>query len=106
MKRILLFLLLIGFDVLAVDWEFSSTNIVIENNKKMILSGRVKGPECKKLRIVAKAQNESGEKRTLIGIVEALENEGSRLFTIAESIYSKRIENWTLLEISARCQSK
>lgn len=72
----------------------------------MILSGRLRGLNVRNLELSRTAQYESGEKRTLIGIFEALDNEGSRMFSIDNSIYSKRIENWTLVEISARCQSK
>ncbi|MDV6235491.1 hypothetical protein CH379_007620 [Leptospira ellisii] len=101
-RIVILFLLSSSFVLFANSWEFSSVNLVNESGK-ITLSGRVKGTECKRLRITAKIEYESGAKNTMIGDVESVESGGSRIFSISESSFYKT-GNWKLLDIKGQCR--
>ena len=101
-RTVIVFVLFSNTGLFANSWEFSSVNLVNENGK-VTLSGRVKGTECKRLKIIAKIEYESGAKNTMMGDIESVESGGSRIFSISESSYSKT-GNWKLLEIKGQCR--
>ncbi|MEI7013451.1 hypothetical protein [Leptospira licerasiae] len=104
LKRIFFLFLVFSIKIYAAeDWSFSATNVSHSEDGTITVSGRISGPDCRFLDIVASIESDRGEEVIAIGTAENVKSNGTKLFSIGGKAKAK-IGNWKLTSIEGECR--